>query len=123
MDIRRAAPALAKQVPLHVANARSTTAGAAVDADEELARHLLESSKVAAQTVGQEQTKDGHSKVIAGLKTRIYSGIYCGFCFLSRNPCCQDGNRLWIDRDHVRAIPLIEFAEPVSDPNEFGRIS
>ena len=123
MDIRRAAPALAKQIPLHVANARSTTAGAAVDADEELAGHLMESSKVAAQTVGQEQTKDGHNKVIAGLKNANLFRDLLRPLLLPRDPCCQDGNRLWIDRDHVCAIPLVEFAEPVSDPNEFGRIS
>jgi len=34
VDIRRTAPTLAKEVSLHVAYARSTTAGAAVDADE-----------------------------------------------------------------------------------------
>jgi hypothetical protein len=36
VDIRRAAPTLAKQVPLHIAYARSTKTGAAVDADEEV---------------------------------------------------------------------------------------
>src|SRR6476469_9450946 len=38
MDIRRAAPSLAKQVPPNIANARSAKSGAPIDADEEV-RH------------------------------------------------------------------------------------
>ncbi|MGA7373319.1 MAG: hypothetical protein WBW37_12005 [Methyloceanibacter sp.] len=39
MDIRWAAPPLAKQIPLHIAYARSAKTGASVDADEEVLIH------------------------------------------------------------------------------------
>src|SRR6476620_1607611 len=39
MDIRRAAPSLAQQVPPNIANARSAKSGAPIDADEEVLRH------------------------------------------------------------------------------------
>jgi hypothetical protein len=125
VDICWTAPTLAKQVPLYVAYSRSTAAGAAVDADEQLAGHLLESSKIAAQTAGQKQTKDGHSRVITWLKMRFGQLSRCPLrkVLLSRDPRCHNSNRLWIDRYHVGAIPGVEFAEPVSDPNEFGGIS
>jgi hypothetical protein len=39
MDIRRAAPSLAQQVPANIAHARSAKSGAPIDADEEVLRH------------------------------------------------------------------------------------
>jgi hypothetical protein len=58
MYIRWAAPPLAKQIPMHVAYARSAKAGAPIYADEEVRIHAQwRRQKIAAQTGDKNKLK------------------------------------------------------------------